>query len=56
LLILYVTYRFYQYLYPSPDIDPNGKYVLISGCDTGFGHTLAISNGKNVFVIATCPK
>ncbi|CAF0749878.1 unnamed protein product [Rotaria sp. Silwood1] len=52
LLILYVTYRFYQYLYPSPDIDPNGKYVLISGCDTGFGHTLAIEldkKGFNVF-------
>ena len=23
-------------------IDPNGRYVLISGCDTGFGHALAV--------------
>ncbi|CAF0988860.1 unnamed protein product [Rotaria sordida] len=52
LLILYITYRLYQYLYPSPNIDPHGKYVLISGCDTGFGHTLAIEldkKGFNVF-------
>ncbi|CAF3162431.1 unnamed protein product [Rotaria socialis] len=52
LLILYIGYRLYQYLYPSPDINPRGKYVLISGCDTGFGHTLAIEldkKGFNVF-------
>ncbi|CAF2408941.1 unnamed protein product [Rotaria sp. Silwood2] len=51
LLILYTTYRLYQYLYPSPDIDPNGKYVLISGCDTGFGHRLAIELDKKGFIV-----
>ncbi|UJR36666.1 hypothetical protein I4U23_029383 [Adineta vaga] len=48
-LILYVGYRLYQHLFPPPDIHPNGKYVLISGCDTGFGHTLAIELDKQGF-------
>jgi NAD(P)-dependent dehydrogenase (short-subunit alcohol dehydrogenase family) len=42
ILFVYVSYRVYQYFFPTPDINPNGKYVLISGCDTGFGHGLAI--------------
>ena len=46
LIILYVGYRIYQYLFPPPNLSPNGKYVLISGCDTGFGHTLAIELDK----------
>jgi NAD(P)-dependent dehydrogenase (short-subunit alcohol dehydrogenase family) len=52
LLIFYISYRLYQYLYPSPDINSHGRYVLITGCDTGFGHTLAIEldkQGFNVF-------
>jgi NAD(P)-dependent dehydrogenase (short-subunit alcohol dehydrogenase family) len=48
-LILYVAYLLYQYLYPSPNIDPRGKYVLISGCDTGFGYALAIELDKQGF-------
>lgn len=51
-LVLYVFYRSYQYLFPIPDIDPHGKYVLVTGCDTGVGHTLAIEldkQGFNVF-------
>ena len=51
--ILYITYRLYQHFYPSPNIDPRDKYVLISGCDTGFGQALAIElnkQGFNVFV------
>jgi NAD(P)-dependent dehydrogenase (short-subunit alcohol dehydrogenase family) len=48
-LILYVAYRLYQYFCPSPNIDPCGKYVLISGCDTGFGHALAIELDKQGF-------
>ncbi|CAF1253673.1 unnamed protein product, partial [Rotaria sordida] len=47
--ILYVTYRLYQHFCPSPNIDPRGKYVLISGCDTGFGHTWAIELDKQGF-------
>ena len=53
LLVIYVSYRVYQHAFPSPDINPQGKYVLISGCDTGFGHRLAIDldrQGFNVFV------
>ena len=52
LLIFYISYRLYQYFYPSVDIDVRDKYVLISGCDTGFGHLLAIEldkQGFNVF-------
>jgi NAD(P)-dependent dehydrogenase (short-subunit alcohol dehydrogenase family) len=48
-LILYVSYRLYCHLFPSPNIDPYGKYVLISGCDTGYGHTLAIELDKQGF-------
>ncbi|CAF1096651.1 unnamed protein product [Didymodactylos carnosus] len=51
-LVFYTIYQLYQYLFPSPNIDPHGKYVLISGCDTGFGQTLAIEldqQGFNVF-------
>jgi NAD(P)-dependent dehydrogenase (short-subunit alcohol dehydrogenase family) len=39
----------YQHFFPKPDINPNGKYVLISGCDTGFGHGLAIELDKQGF-------
>ena len=46
LIVLYVGYRIYQYLFPPPNLSPNGKYVLISGCDTGFGHALAIELDK----------
>ena len=52
IFICYGSYRLYQYLYPSPDVNPQGKNVLISGCDTGFGHGLALEldkRGFNVF-------
>jgi NAD(P)-dependent dehydrogenase (short-subunit alcohol dehydrogenase family) len=48
-LIIYVGYRLYGYLFPPPNISPNAKYVLISGCDTGFGHALAIELDKQGF-------
>ncbi|CAF2384095.1 unnamed protein product [Rotaria sp. Silwood2] len=48
-LILYVGYRLYQHLFPPPNINPHGKYVLISGCDSGFGHALAIDLDKQGF-------
>lgn len=50
--ILYVSYRLYQTFFPAPNIDPHGKYVLISGCDSGFGRQLAIKlddQGFHVF-------
>jgi NADP-dependent 3-hydroxy acid dehydrogenase YdfG len=47
--VLYISYRLYQHFFPTPNINPNGKYVLISGCDTGFGHALAIELDKQGF-------
>jgi NAD(P)-dependent dehydrogenase (short-subunit alcohol dehydrogenase family) len=50
--LLNFLYSIYRYFFPSPNIDPKGKYVLISGCDSGFGHALAIKldqQGFNVF-------
>ncbi|CAF1154617.1 unnamed protein product [Adineta ricciae] len=52
IIFVYVSYRLYQHFFPTPDISPRGKYVLISGCDSGFGHGLAIEldkQGFNVF-------
>jgi NAD(P)-dependent dehydrogenase (short-subunit alcohol dehydrogenase family) len=48
-LLVYVVYRLYQHFYPAPNIDPRGKYVLISGCDSGFGNTLAIELDQQGF-------
>ena len=51
-LISYVAYRLYRHLFPPPNINSSGKYVLITGCDSGFGHALAIDldkQGFNVF-------
>jgi NAD(P)-dependent dehydrogenase (short-subunit alcohol dehydrogenase family) len=39
----------YQHFFPTPDINPTGKYVLISGCDSGFGNGLAIELDKQGF-------
>jgi NAD(P)-dependent dehydrogenase (short-subunit alcohol dehydrogenase family) len=49
IIFIYVSYRVYQYFFPTPDINPNGKYVLISGCDTGFGHGLALELDQQGF-------
>ncbi|CAF3406565.1 unnamed protein product [Rotaria sp. Silwood2] len=48
-LILYIAYRLYLHFCPPRNINPCGKYVLISGCDTGFGHALAIELDKQGF-------
>ncbi|CAF2070091.1 unnamed protein product [Rotaria magnacalcarata] len=49
IIILYILYRLYRHFFPTLNIDPNGKYVLISGCDTGFGNGLAIELDKQGF-------
>ncbi|UJR14373.1 hypothetical protein I4U23_001369 [Adineta vaga] len=49
IIFIYIIYRIYQHLLPSPNINPNGKYVLISGCDSGFGHGLALELDKQGF-------
>jgi 11-cis-retinol dehydrogenase len=49
IIFIYVSYRLYQHFFPTPDINPRDKYVLISGCDTGFGNGLAIELDKQGF-------
>ncbi|UJR14372.1 hypothetical protein I4U23_001368 [Adineta vaga] len=49
LIILYISYLLYQHFFPTSNINPNGKYVLISGCDSGFGHGLALELDKQGF-------
>ena len=51
ILIIYVGYRLYRHLFPLPDINPNAKYVLITGCDTGLGHALAVELDKQGFYV-----
>ncbi|CAF2075837.1 unnamed protein product [Rotaria magnacalcarata] len=53
IIIIYVSYRLYQHFYPTPNISPNGKYTLISGCDTGLGHGSAIELDKQGFNVLT---
>ncbi|CAF3759876.1 unnamed protein product [Adineta steineri] len=50
-IIFYVSYRIYRSTLSTPNIDSHGKYVLISGCDTGFGYQLAIELDKQGFNI-----
>ncbi|CAF1416042.1 unnamed protein product [Adineta steineri] len=50
-ILFYIIYRLYQYIFLSLKINPNGKYVLISGCDTGVGHALAVELDKQGFNI-----
>ncbi|CAF1402730.1 unnamed protein product [Rotaria sp. Silwood1] len=49
IFIFYITYRIYRHFFPTPNINPRGKYVLISGCDTGFGYQLAIELDNDGF-------
>ncbi|CAF0755453.1 unnamed protein product [Adineta ricciae] len=51
IIVVYGSYRLYQHLYPTPEVTPHGKYVLITGCDTGFGRTLAIELDRQGFHI-----
>ena len=48
-VLAYAAYRLHDYFFPKPNINPNGKYVLISGCDSGFGHGLAIELDRQGF-------
>ena len=52
ILFVYILYEVYRNFFPTPNVDPEGKNVLISGCDSGFGNALAIlldQQGFNVF-------
>lgn len=48
-ILAYVAYRVYEYFFPPPNINTQGKYVLITGCDSGFGNALAIELDKQGF-------
>jgi 11-cis-retinol dehydrogenase len=48
-ILAYASYRLYDHFFPKPNINPDGKYVLISGCDSGFGHGLAIELDRQGF-------
>ena len=42
-------------LIPRAKVDVKGKYVLITGCDSGFGRETAIKlDEMGVYVMATC--
>ena len=42
-------------LIPKPKVDIKGKYILITGCDSGFGRETAIRlDEMGVCVLATC--
>ncbi|CAF3354318.1 unnamed protein product [Rotaria sp. Silwood2] len=59
IILLCISYILYRHFFPTPNIDPNDKYVLISGCDTGFGNGLAIEldkQGFNVFAGVYTPE
>ncbi|XP_022792936.1 short-chain dehydrogenase/reductase family 9C member 7-like [Stylophora pistillata] len=50
-----VTIYFVTYLWPKSRVDLTGMYVLITGCDQGFGRETAIRLDKmGACVIATC--
>ncbi len=47
-----IIYQFYKKKFLLPNINPHGKYVLVTGCGSGFGYALAIEldqQGFNVF-------
>jgi short-subunit dehydrogenase len=50
-LLFDIFYQIYRYFFPLPNIDPKGKYVLISGCDSGFGRELAIKLDQQGFIV-----
>lgn len=49
ILFAYVLYEVYRQLFPAANVNPEGKYVLISGCDSGFGNGLAIELDRQGF-------
>ena len=57
LLVLYVVYRLIDYLLYLPKISkrPESLYILVTGCDTGFGNAAAKRlDGMGYHVIAGC--
>ena len=49
------TLSLFYYFKPRAKLNVKGKYVLITGCDSGFGRLTAIALDKmGVCVLATC--
>ena len=49
------TLSLFYYFNPRAKLNVEGKYVLITGCDSGFGRLTAIALDKmGVCVLATC--
>lgn len=58
MFLLFACYLIYRSFSSSTRITPHGKYVLISGCDSGFGQALAIEldrQGYHVFAGVLIP-
>ena len=54
-VIVILTLLLLYYLKPRAKLNIKGKYVLITGCDSGFGRATAIALDKTgVCVLATC--
>ena len=54
-VIVILTLLLLYYLKPRAKLNIKGKYVLITGCDSGFGRATAIALDKmGVCVLATC--
>ena len=54
-IIALITICFVACLLPRSKIDLKGKYVLITGCDSGFGRQTAITlDEMGALVLATC--
>jgi NAD(P)-dependent dehydrogenase (short-subunit alcohol dehydrogenase family) len=49
ILTVIICYIIYQFLFTSSNINPNGKYIVITKCYTGFGNELAIELDKQRF-------
>ena len=55
LIGLFFTLLIFCYFHQRAKLDINGKYILIAGCDYGFGSATAIALDKmGVYVLATC--
>jgi len=54
-LLVFLAWLAYRFLDRAPFVDPANKFVLISGCDTGFGRDLSLALLKSGYkVISGC--
>ncbi len=55
-LFIYLTYKILDFLLRLPSLgDLDSRYILVTGCDSGFGHTVARQlDAMGCHVFATC--